>query len=226
MKTHTESVSIGSSPPASPNDQPEHEGGESPSARTVTRLLRAWTQGDRDAADRLFAHVYAELRRLAGAQRRRWRTEGSLDSTALVHDAYLKLVGGKVPDLRGRAHFFALAARAMRQILLNGARRRNAAKRGDGGAAVSLSALVAEGVAGVASGSPGDEQLAALDEALTALEAISPRQCRVVECRFFAGLSIPETALALDVSDATVKRDWALAQAWLYRALHDDGSGE
>jgi RNA polymerase sigma factor (TIGR02999 family) len=225
MKTHTESAPIGSSPPPPPYDCPVHEGGESPSARTITRLLQAWTHGDRDAADHLFAHVYAELRHLAGAQRRRWRTEGSLDSTALVHDAYLKLVGGEGPNLRGRAHFFALAARAMRQVLLNGARRRGAAKRGDGVVAVSLSALAEEGLAGMASGSPGDEQLAALDEALTALEAISPRQCRVVECRFFAGLSIPETALALDVSDATVKRDWALAQAWLYRALHDDGPG-
>lgn len=219
MDSHTEFIPIGSSSLPQPDHGASPEGDAAP-ARTVTLLLQEWARGDRRAADELFEHVYGELRRLARAQRRRWPDEASLDSTALVHEAYLKLAGGTVGDLRGRAHFFALAARAMRQILSNEARRRHTAKRGNGAAAISLSGLAAPG--GNALGAGADEQLLALDDALARLGSLSPRQCQVVECRFFAGLSIPETALALDVSDATVKRDWAVAQAWLYRELHSE----
>jgi RNA polymerase sigma factor (TIGR02999 family) len=223
MKTHTEFPSNGSlpRPESAPDDRAADGSGASTSARSVTLLLREWSRGDRAAADRLFTHVYASLRRLARSQRRR-APEASLDSTALVHEAYLKLVGTEARDLRGRAHFFALAARAMRQVLSNEARRRRTTKRGAGATPVSLERIAAHEGAAAALRRDGDEQLAALDEALDRLERTSPRQCRVVECRFFAGLSVSETALALDVSDATVKRDWALAQAWLYRAVHDD----
>jgi RNA polymerase sigma factor (TIGR02999 family) len=194
---------------------------------TVTGLLAGWAGGDQAAADRLFALVYGELRALARGQRRRWRGDHTLDTTALVHEAYLKLAGRDGAgglDVRGRAHFYAIAARAMRQILANYSRARRARKRGGGAAEVTLDGLSGAlpldgGIAGVALTPEHADAVAALDEALTRLEAVSPRQCRVVECRFYGGLSIPDTAAALDVSEATIKRDWAVAQAWLYREL-------
>ncbi|HEX7049089.1 MAG TPA: ECF-type sigma factor [Longimicrobiales bacterium] len=187
----------------------------------LTALLAAAASGDREAFGRAYSLVYRELRRLARAQRRRWDGDDTLDTTALVHEAYLRLAAWNPEHWGGRTHFFAVAGRAMRQILVNYAERRRAAKRG-GGRVVSLDA-VADEFAPIAP-EVADEVLA-LHEALERLERLDPRQCRIVECRFFAGLSIEETAGALGISPATVKRDWSLATAWLYRALADDDRG-
>ena len=187
---------------------------------TVTRLLREARDGAPDAADALFAHVYDELVVLARRQRARWTGDDTLDTRALVHEAYLKLVDDADRiGASGRAHFFALASRAMRHILSNYARDRRRLKRGGGHAHVALDD--APTVAAGASALVDDhaDALVALDEALARLERVSPRQARVVECRFYGQMSVPETAAALDVSPATVKRDWAVAQAWLHREI-------
>ena len=178
----------------------------------VTELLLSWRQGDAAALDRLIPVVYDELRRVA---RRRLRGESpghALQSTALVHEAYLRLVDVDRITLKNRTHFFSLAATLMRQILVDHARRQHADKRGGQVTIVSL-----DGVSPVAE--PPSVDVLALDEALGALSAIDERQCRVVELRFFAGLNIDEAAEALGVSPATVEREWALAKAWLYRQL-------
>jgi RNA polymerase sigma factor (TIGR02999 family) len=187
----------------------------SPARAGITGLLHAIQAGDPEALDALFPLVYEELRLLARHQRRRWHGNLTLNATALVHEAYIKLVDqhGVVPESRG--HFFAVAAKAMRHILCNYARDRQRLKRGDRVAHVPIEQVEIELPEGVS-----DEQVAelnALDEALQRLEQISPRQSRVVECRFFGGLTIEDTALALGISPATVKRDWTMARAWLYR---------
>lgn len=185
----------------------------------ITELLEALGTGRDGAFEELFEAVYGELRRLAHAQRRRWRGEETLNTTALIHEAYLKLAagrlsGGRLPPEQDRARFFAVAARAMRQILIDRARRSRAERRGGGAAQVSLTD------AGPAAGRTfPEEELLALDEALGRLEEIDPRQVRIVECRFFAGLDVEETAEAVGVSTATVKRDWRAARAWLHREL-------
>jgi len=178
----------------------------------VTDLLLSWRQGDAAALDRLIPVVYDELRRVA---RRRLRHESpghALQSTALVHEVYLRLVDVDRMTVKNRAHFFALAATLMRQILVDHARRQHADKRGGRATIVSL-----DGVLPVAK--PSSVDVLALDQALGVLSSIDDRQCRVVELRFFAGLNIDETAEALGVSPATVEREWALAKAWLYRQL-------
>lgn len=178
----------------------------------VTELLLSWRQGDAAALDRLIPVVYDELRRVA---RRHFRHESpghALQSTALVHEVYLRLVDVDRMTVKNRAHFFALAATLMRQILVDHARRQHADKRGGRATIVSL-----EGVSPVAQ--PSSVDVLALDQALDALSEIDDRQRRVVELRFFAGLNIDETAEALGVSPATVEREWALAKAWLYRQL-------
>jgi RNA polymerase sigma factor (TIGR02999 family) len=180
----------------------------------ITVLLEAARDGDRAALDQLFARVYEPLRALSHQQRRRWEGDHTMNTTALVHEAYLKLVRHDGADWRDRAHFFAVASRAMRQILVNYAERRRAKKRGGGVEVVPLEE--ANPVSPEAA-----EELLVLDEALQRLESIEPRRCRVVECRFFAGLAIHETAEALGVSVATVKRDWTLASAWLRREVRD-----
>jgi RNA polymerase sigma factor (TIGR02999 family) len=175
--------------------------------------------GDRKALNELYAMLYDELRVLARRQRRRWDEVGTLNTTALVHEAYLKLFRQRRLLPTTRAHFFALAATAMRHIISNYARGRQAQKRGGHVLNVSLD-TIENGVIGTLRVS--DEYaalLVALDEALDRLEQISPRQRSVVECRFFGGLSIDETAAAIGIGERTVKRDWALAQAWLYRAM-------
>jgi RNA polymerase sigma factor (TIGR02999 family) len=181
-------------------------------ASEITRLLHAADAGDEAAASRLFAEVYAELHRSAAAQRRRWRGDETLNTTALVHEAYIKLLGNGSGGWRDRSHFFAVAARAMRQILVNYAERRRAEKRGGGAEHVALDE------ANPVSPEAADEVLA-LHEALGRLEELNERQARVVEHRFFVGLAIDETAEVLGVSPATVKRDWALASAWLRREV-------
>jgi RNA polymerase sigma-70 factor, ECF subfamily len=179
-------------------------------------VLEESVSGD-SALDRLFPVVYDQLKRLAAAQLARERGRNVLQTTALVHEAYLKLVDDTRVTRKGRSYFFAAAGRAMRQILVDQARRRRALKRG-GGIEESLD----ENVAGVEAFA---EDLLDLHAALNRLAGQSPRQARVVECRYFGGLSVQETAAALDLSERTVKYDWAMARAWLYRELKGSGDG-
>jgi RNA polymerase sigma factor (TIGR02999 family) len=181
----------------------------------VTRLLLDLSGGDREAMDRLLPAIYGELRRIAQERLYREREGHTLSTTDLVHEAYLRLVDVTRVQWRDRAHFYAAAAGVMRRLLVDWARARHAAKRGGAADAVSLDALAGEGPAAPAR----PEELLALDEALDHLRARSERQARVVECRYFAGLSIEETAEALGISPTTVKDDWRIARAWLYRAL-------
>jgi RNA polymerase sigma factor (TIGR02999 family) len=206
-------------PPVTPDHPPparESAPSTDPPAGAVTVLLQRAAAGDADAVDRVFALTYGELQRLAHLVRR--TTPGApastLSSTALVHEAYLKLVPAADREWRGRAHFFALAARAMRQVLVGAARARLAAKRGGDALPVTLDEAVVAGPL-------RPERLLALDEALDHLAALDARQARVVECRYFAGLTAEETAALLEVSVPTVKRDWRSARAWLVAELGD-----
>lgn len=176
----------------------------------VTVLLRAWAGGDAGAGDQLFPLIYRELRRISEVQLRRSARPVTLDPTEVLHEAYLRLSDQKVSDWRNRAHFFALAATVVRRVLLDHARHRLAARR-DRRVEVSLETdhhrhLMSEDRA---------DELIQLDEALSALSALDVRRARVVELRYFGGLSVEETAEVLGVGTATVKRDWALARAWL-----------
>jgi RNA polymerase sigma factor (TIGR02999 family) len=186
--------------------------------RPITELLQDLRNGDPEALDRVFSELYDELQFLARRQRQRWDGNQTLNTTALVHEAYLKLVGQSALSLRSRGHFFALASRAVRHILCNYRRDQEAQKRGGGQKAVPLEDA-GEAVAIGGPGAPGADRILALDEALTRLEAAHPRPARVVECRFFGGLTVEETAAALEISVRTVKRDWAFAQAWLHGEL-------
>ena len=178
----------------------------------VTRLLAEWQGGDRSALDRLMPLVYDELRVIAGRLVRRHEPSPTVQSTAVVHEAYLKLIGQNRTNWQGRAHFFGVAATLIRNILVDHARRRGAEKRG--GVAPLLSLDEALVVAG-----RRDIELVALDDALVSLAKIDPQQARIVELRFFGGLSIEETAEVAGISPATVKRDWVMAKAWIFRAL-------
>jgi RNA polymerase sigma factor (TIGR02999 family) len=190
------------------------EGGRSPAAPPeVTQLLLAWSDGDQTALERLMPLVEAELRRLASAYMARERPGHVLQTTALVNEAYLRLIDWKNVQWQNRAHFFGAAAGMMRRILVDVARRQRREKRGAGAVAVSLS-NAADVIA------PERTDLVALDDALQALTELDPRQAKVVELRFFGGLTHEEAALVLDVSPATVRRDWTLARAWLYRELN------
>jgi RNA polymerase sigma factor (TIGR02999 family) len=181
----------------------------------VTALLRAADSADADLTDRLLPLVYDELHAMAHRHLARERRDHTLSTTALVHEAYLKLVDQTQVGRRGRTYFFGAAARAMRQILVDYARRRNRQKRGGGQAPATLKeALMA--VDDFAA------DLLDLDAALERLAVLNPRQARVVECRFFGGLNMGETAEVLGVSASTVKNDWAVARAWLYRRLRND----
>ena len=181
-------------------------------AEQTTRLLRATARGDRGAYDELFAHVYDALRRMAGARMRGERREHTLTPTALVHEAYVKMLAGDRSAWRNRAQFFAIAARAMRQILVDHALKKRTQKRGGDRLQVTLD----EGVR--AAESPVLDILV-LEEALSRLERQNERRARVVVCRFFGGMEVQETAAALGISEATVKRDWTAARAWLNREL-------
>jgi RNA polymerase sigma factor (TIGR02999 family) len=180
-------------------------------ASALTRLLQEWSGGDREALDRIVPLVYDELRRLAARQLRRERHPASLQTTALVHEAYLKLVRQQGVRCESRAHFFGIAARVMRCLLVDQARARKAAKRGDG-----LS-LTLDADAGISP--PASVDLIALDEMLRQLAQVDPRQSDLVEMRFFAGLTIDEAADVLGISAATVSREWRIAKAWLYARL-------
>ena len=176
----------------------------------VTLLLRQWSDGDHQALNALLPIIYDELRRVAHQYLHRERQEQTLQTTALVHEAYLKLIDQRSVDWQNRAHFFAIAAQAMRRILIDNARKRSAAKRE--GEKISF-----EDVAIVSTDRA--EHLLALDEALQRLEEFDPQQSKIVELRYFGGLTIEETAAAIDLSPATVKREWAMARAWLYQAI-------
>lgn len=183
--------------------------------RDITRVLQAWRRGEEEAFKQLMALAYEELRRIAHRQLRCGKPPLTLDTTGLVHEAYVKLVGSPAMDCRDRAHFFAISARAMRQIIVDYARKRNALKRGRFSPHVPLERARL----------PADRQAAlivALDEALGALAAFDERLVRVVECRFFAGYTDEETASALHISPRTVQRDWKRARAWLKEEM--DGS--
>ena len=182
----------------------------------VTGLLRAHAAGDPDALGRLLPRVYDELRRIARSRLRHERADHTLSTSEVVHEAFLELVPPGRVAWQSRAHFYAVASRAMRNVLVDYAMRRGTAKRGAGARALPLDDPLAEQVA--AAERPLDDLLA-LNDALARLEAVDPRKARVVECRFFGGLSLDETAEALGSSAATVSRDWAFARAWLHREL-------
>ena len=183
----------------------------SDSDHDVTVLLREWSDGNQQALTELLPIIYDELRRVAHQYLHREHADQTLQTTALVHEAYLKLIDQRSVNWQNRAHFFAIAAQAMRRILIDNARRRTAGKRGKG-EKISL-----EDVATVST--QKHQSLLALDEALHELEKIDPQQSRIIELRYFGGLTIEETATAMDISPATVKREWAMARAWLYKAL-------
>jgi len=182
----------------------------------VTRLLLAWSDGDREALEKLTPLVYRELKKLAGIYLRRERAGDSLQPTALAHEAYIKLIDQRNVRWQNRAHFFGIAAQAMRRILVDHARARQAEKRGSG-LVVSLDEAIDVS-------DRNADQLLALDEALKTLTELDPQQSRVVELRYFGGMTLEETAEALGVSRATVIREWRMAKAWLYGEL--SGSGE
>lgn len=186
---------------------------------TVSRLLVRARQGDHEAFDDLLPLVYDELRRLAELQRRRWEGNETLNATALVHEAYLRLVDQSAPEYKNRAHFLAVASRAMRHILIDYARRRAAQKRGGRLRRLSLEEIEFALKRDEDPADARDEALLALEKSLERLEQEDPRQSRIVECRFFGGMTIPDTAQALGISPATVKRGWAAARVWLYRDL-------
>ena len=177
----------------------------------VTQLLLKWSNGDREALENLLPLVYKELHQLAARYLRRERSDHTLQATALVHEAYLKLIDQREVRWQNRAHFFGVAAQAMRRILVDHARGHMAAKRGSGGVKISLddneAAIVSDARA---------EEMVALDDALNQLSEIDPQKSRIVELRFFGGLSIEETAEVLGVGTATVTRQWRMARAWLY----------
>lgn len=185
-----------------------------PDPGEITSRLHAARQGDRAALDEVFARVYDEVRRIAEAQVRRVGGEHTLSTTAVVHEAYLKLAGGAPVDWEDRVHFFAVAARAMRQVLLNHARAHLAQKRGGARPLPLDEALV--------SVESRAEDLIAMDAALDRLARLDERAVRVVELRYYAGLSVEETAQLLGVTDRTIKRDWQAARAYLYKELRGE----
>jgi RNA polymerase sigma factor (TIGR02999 family) len=177
----------------------------------VTELLHHWSNGDQGALDELLPIIYGELRKVAHQYLHREHAEQTLQTTALVNEAYLKLIDQRSVNWQNRAHFFAIAAQAMRRILIDNARKRRAAKRE--GEKISL-----DDVAVISS--DRSEHFLALDEALQKLEELDSQQSKIVELRYFGGLTIEETAEAMNLSPATVKREWAMARAWLYSYLH------
>jgi RNA polymerase sigma factor (TIGR02999 family) len=185
----------------------------------ITQLLLAWGAGDKAALDQLMPLVYAELRWVARQHMRQERAGQTLQTTALIHEAYLRLIDARQVRLENRRHFFAAAARLMRQVLVDLARERGSQKRGGAARQISLDeALVVS--------RQRDEELLALDEALSALAQLDPRKSQMVELRFFGGLSVEETAEALGVSVETVHRDWRLSKSWLLRRLRGEKTDE
>lgn len=194
---------------------------ESPvnSANQVTQLLVSWGNGDQQSLESLIPLVYDELRRQARRYLRRERPDHTLQSSALVHEVYVRLIDQRQANWHNRSQFFGVAAQLMRRILVDHARSRGAVKRGAGVTKLAI----AEELAAI---EMQNVDLIALDTSLTKLEQIDPQQCRIVELRFFSGLSIEDTADALSISPATVKRDWAMAKAWLYREMSGSPASE
>jgi RNA polymerase sigma factor (TIGR02999 family) len=189
------------------------------SPQEVTHLLADWGKGDRSALDKLFPLVQDELRRIARRQMNQERPDHTLQATALVNEAYLKLAGHEAFDLHDRAHFFALCAQVMRHVLIDHARAHTRDKRGGGAIQVSLNDAAA----------PVEEEaehLIALDNALRYLERVDPQKSKIVELRYFSGLSIDETAEILNISARTVRREWQRAKAWLYRMISEGTADE
>ncbi len=189
----------------------------------VTRLLGEVRAGRPSAFDELLPILYGELKERAQGQRRRWQGDETLNTTALIHEAYLKLAAADDPDWESRAHFLAVASRAMRQVLIDYARIKRAEKRGGDQIPVTLDELRL--APGPDLSADRAEALLALEEALERLSERDERQSRIVECRFFGGMTIRDTAAALSLSPATVKRAWTMAQAWLYRDMQRALSG-
>lgn len=185
---------------------------ESGPSQEITALLAEWSSGNQEAFDELTPLVYQELRQLAARELRRERPGHTLQSTALVHEAYLRLIGQRRVQWQNREHFFAIAAQIIRRILVSYARGRNSFKRGGASIRVPLEESLAAAVG-------RNLDLQELDEALSRLSEIDPQQGRIIELRFFGGLSIQQTARVLGISTSTVTRDWNLARAWLHRAL-------
>lgn len=183
-----------------------------PLTRNITHLLKEWSEGDRQALDELTPLVYEELRQQAARYLRKERPNHSLQATALINEAFLRLIDVKDVQWQNRAHFFAIAANLMRRILVDHARRRDAEKRGGSQVCLTLDE-------GLAWANEPDVDLLAIDEALDRLAVIDEQQARVVELRFFSGLTVEETATALGISPKTVKRDWSVARAWLKREI-------
>lgn len=190
-----------------------------PAPEEVSQLLKEWSNGDEAALDKVMPVVYQELRRLAHHYMRRERPGHTLQTTALVNEAYLRLAAYKKMRWQSRAHFFAVAAQVMRRILVEQARSKNFAKRGGGAEKISLDETVV-----VSAGRSAE--VIAVDDALTELESWDPRKGKIVELRFFGGLSIEETAEVLKVSPTTVQREWRSAKAWLYKAISKGESVE
>jgi RNA polymerase sigma factor (TIGR02999 family) len=185
---------------------------ESTSSQQVTDLLVRWQSGDPGALESLVPLVYTELRKLARRYLRRERPNHTLQSAALVHEAYVRMAGNTCPNWKNRAHFFGVAARLMREILVDHARSRTAAKRGAGATQIALNEALSIS-------QQKSVDLILLDDALRRLAELDERQCRIVELRFFAGLSIEETSTALGISAATVKREWTTARIWLHNQI-------
>jgi RNA polymerase sigma factor (TIGR02999 family) len=182
------------------------------SSAEVTQLLQEWSNGHEQALDHLVPQIHRELRKLAASYLRKERPDHTLQATALVNEAFLKLIDQRAVKWQNRAHFFGIAAQAMRRILVDYARAHSAGKRGDGVRAVPLDDAVVIGAM-------PDTDLLALDEALTRLATIDPQQSRVVELRFFGGLTMEETAEVMHISPATVGREWRMAKAWLFAEI-------
>jgi RNA polymerase sigma factor (TIGR02999 family) len=185
------------------------------STQEVTGLLIDWSKGDQAAFERLLPLVYGELRQMARRYMARQQPGHTLQTTALIHEAYLKLVDQKEKQWQNRAHFFGVAAQAMRHILVDYARSKQAERHGGGAQAVALDEALTVSQERAA-------ELVALDDALQELAKVDPRKCQVVELRFFGGLSVEETAAVLKISEITVQRDWSMAKAWLHRALSNE----
>jgi RNA polymerase sigma factor (TIGR02999 family) len=184
-----------------------------PDTSTTTQLLMQWSQGDQEALQQLMPLVYSELRRLAAGYLRHERAGHTLQPTALVHEAYLRLIDQTRVEWRNRAHFMGVTAQMIRRVLVDHARAKQASKRGSGVVAFSVNEELT-------AGTKQDLDLVALDDALDELARFDEQQSRIVELRFFAGVSVEETAETLGISRATVNRDWAVARAWLFRRLN------
>lgn len=184
-----------------------------PPGRSITRMLQEWSNGDREVLEELMPLVHSELHRQAHNYLRREHPGHTLQTSALINEAFIKLIDQKTPDLESRTHFFAIAARAMRQVLIDYARAKQSKKRGGDRVRVTLDEKTA------VYADKDSVDLLALDEALTRLGQIDPLQVRIVELRYFSGLTLEETAAALEVSRSTVAREWSIAKVWLHREL-------